>query len=108
MVGRIAARVLAPIAIIAVGVVVYLIVHSTLIDNRDGVAHGQVHKATATGGHRRRHHHHRAPRFYVVKPGDTLSQIAAKTHHSTTALERLNPSISPNALQTGQRLRLRR
>ena len=50
------------------------------------------------------------PTFYVVKPGDTLSTIAAKTGVSMTSLTALNPSLasSPNSLQTGQRLRLRR
>jgi LysM repeat protein len=44
----------------------------------------------------------------VVKPGDSLSAISVKTHVSVATLEALNPGIDPNALQTGQRLTLRK
>jgi LysM repeat protein len=45
--------------------------------------------------------------FYVIKAGDSLSTISAKTGVALPKLEGLNPSIDPNALQTGQRIRLR-
>lgn len=105
MLGR-GARFLAPIAIIAVAVGVYLIVHSTV----DG-HHRTVTSTTTAAVRRGGAAHHRAPpkpTSYVVKPGDTLSGIAAKTGVSVDELTALNPSVSPNALQTGQRLRLRR
>jgi LysM repeat protein len=106
MVGRVA-RLLAPIAIIAVAVAVYLIVHATVDKNHHTVS--PSHSAHAPGRHHHRHEHHRhTATFYVVKPGDTLSAIAVATHVSLTRLEALNPSVSANALQTGQRLRLRR
>jgi LysM repeat protein len=105
MVGRVA-RLLAPIAIIAVAVAVYLIVHATVDKNHHTVSHH--HSAHVQG----RHHHHKRhsskPKFYVVKPGDTLSGIAVRVHIPLTRLEALNPNVSANALQTGQRLRLRR
>ena len=97
---------LAPIAIIAVAVALYLIVHATVDNNHHTVTH--KHSAHAQG----RHHHHKRHRskakFYVVKAGDTLSAIAVRVHISLTRLEALNPNVSANALQTGQRLRLRR
>ena len=46
--------------------------------------------------------------FYVVRSGDSLSTISVRTGVSVPELEALNPSADPNALQTGQRLRLRR
>jgi LysM repeat protein len=51
--------------------------------------------------------HHR-PKYYTVKPGDTLSSIAGKTGVSMGKITSLNPSLaaSPNNLQTGQRLKL--
>ena len=66
--------------------------------------------AVIVNGRRQVRHVRRGPKFYVVKPGDTLSAIAAKTNVSMTSLTSLNPSLatSPNSLQTGQRLRLRR
>jgi len=44
----------------------------------------------------------------VVRAGDTLSEIALRTHVSVTTIERLNPRVTANSLQVGQRLRLRR
>jgi len=99
---RRAARLLAPIVIIAVAVSVYLIVHAT-VDNHHTVTHSS---ATA----RKRHHKHKdahKPKYYVVKAGDTLSGIATRTGVPLSRLERLNPTVSPNALQPGRRLRLR-
>jgi LysM repeat protein len=48
-------------------------------------------------------------RFYVIRPGDTLSTISVKTGVTVAQLEALNHSLAadPNALQTGQSLRLR-
>jgi LysM repeat protein len=105
MVRRIA-RLLAPIAIIAVAVSVYLVVHGT-VDNHNTVTQTQ-NAVNAPKHHHHRHKHSRKPKYYVVKPGDTLSAIATRVGVSLTVLEQLNPNISPNALQTGKRLRLRR
>lgn len=106
MVGR-SARFLAPAALAAVTLGVYLIVHSTLATHNHATSHPN---AVIVNGRRQVHHTRRGPKFYVVKPGDTLSAIAAKTGASMTSLTTLNPSLasSPNSLQTGQRLRLRR
>lgn len=102
------ARFLAPIALAAVAVGIYLIVHSTVVP----------HSSTATNtgaviaNTRRKvvHHRRHTPKYYVVKSGDSLSQISARTHVSVAQLSTLNPAIAnaPNSLQTGQRLRLRR
>jgi LysM repeat protein len=45
-------------------------------------------------------------RFYVVKAGDTLSKIAAATGVEIEQLLALNPSIDPQGLVTGQRIKL--
>jgi LysM repeat protein len=45
-------------------------------------------------------------RAYVVKAGDTLTVIAERTDVTLETLERLNPDVDPQALQTGQRLKL--
>ena len=103
MLGR-SVRLLAPIAIIAVAVSVYLVVHGA-VDNHQTVT--QTRNAVNTPKHHK-HKHSSKAKYYVVKPGDTLSGIAAHTGVALTTLEQLNPNISPNALQTGERLRLRR
>ncbi len=104
MVGR-TVRLLAPIAIIAVAVSVYLIVHGT-VNNHHTVT--QTHNGLNAAKPHHAHKHVTKAKFYVVQPGDTLSGIATRAGIALTTLERLNPNISPNALQTGERLRLRR
>jgi len=107
MVAKIA-RFLAPIALAAVGVGVYLIVHSTLVHHTTTAT--QSSSAIATGQpHKQRRHRH-LPKFYIVKSGDTLGAISSKTGVSVARLTDLNHALAaaPNSLQTGQRLRLRR
>ena len=48
-----------------------------------------------------------AGRFYTVASGDTFGSISAKTGVPVAELERLNPSVSSNTLQVGQRLRVK-
>jgi len=99
-------RFIAPIALIAVAVGVYVIVHSTLAKH-DAVAQQSTTTVLTTRHARRKPV---TPKFYIVKSGDTLSAIAAKTGVPLNRLEALNPAVSspPYSLQTGQRLRLRR
>jgi LysM repeat protein len=106
MVGK-AARLLAPIALAAVAVGVYLLVNSAVIKHHHTTTTTQT-TLHVTHGHTR--HHTAKPKFYVVKSGDTLSSIAEKTGVPLGRLTALNPSVSapPYSLQTGQRLRLRR
>ena len=44
---------------------------------------------------------------WTVKPGDTLGSIATQFGTSVRALQRLNPSIDPDALQIGQEIVVR-
>jgi Tfp pilus assembly protein FimV len=46
-------------------------------------------------------------RFYTVQTGDTFGAIAAKVGISVEQLQSLNPGVSSNALQVGQKLRTR-
>jgi LysM repeat protein len=46
-------------------------------------------------------------RFYTVQTGDTFGSISAKTGVPVSRLEELNPGVSSNALQVGQRLRVK-
>jgi LysM repeat protein len=45
--------------------------------------------------------------FYTVGSGDTFGSISAKTGVPIAELERLNPGISSNSLQVGQRIRVK-
>jgi LysM repeat protein len=106
MVGK-AARLLAPIALAAVAVGVYVLVHSAVLKHHTTTTTTQT---TLHATHGQPKHHKAKPKFYVVKQGDTLSSIAEKTGVTLGRLTALNPSVSapPYSLQTGQRLRLRR
>jgi LysM repeat protein len=53
----------------------------------------------------RRSHVNRS--VYVVQTGDTLGGIAAKTGVSVERLQELNPNVDPQALTSGQRLKLK-
>ncbi len=101
MVAKHPGRYLAPVAIIAVAVAVVLIVRARL-DTHHPAATPRTHQLPASRDVARR------KRFYVVKSGDSLSTISVKTHVPIATLKALNPSVDPNALRTGQRLRLRR
>ncbi|MGO9907237.1 MAG: LysM peptidoglycan-binding domain-containing protein [Solirubrobacteraceae bacterium] len=48
----------------------------------------------------------RSPPYWIVQPGDTLAEIAAKTGVSVAELQALNPDVNPLALVPGQRLKL--
>ena len=109
MAARKTGRFLAPIALLAVVAMIVLLVRSHLEHHTHHPAAknqipGQLVQTTRGKiGHRRP-----PPKFYIVKSGDTLSAISVKTHVPIATLQILNPSLDPNALQTGQRLRLRR
>lgn len=107
MVARNRGRYLAPIALIATIAATVTIVRAGL-----GTRHPSAPVQRVDGGSTSQQPpartHTNARTFYVIKAGDNLSSIAAKTGVSVATLEALNPSVDPYALQTGQRLRLRR
>jgi LysM domain len=99
--GRNPARYLAPIALVAAIAGTYLIVHSRLSDKAAPAHHAAVRRDRPRGKYVK-------TTFYIVQPNDNLSAISVKTGVSVRRLEALNPAVNPNALQSGQRLRLRR
>ena len=103
------ARYIVPLALAAAVTASYLIVHHALINKHSSTTTTTVQTTSTVA----RHHGHSGPTvskatFYVVKPGDSLSGLAAKTGVPITTIEALNPHINPNNLQPSQRLRLRR
>ncbi len=102
MVARNRGRYLAPIAILVVIAAAILIVRGELSPKHHA---RPPHATDATSIF---HRTAKKPAiFYVVKSGDSLSVISVRTGVSVPTLESLNPGVNPNALQTGQRLRLR-
>jgi LysM repeat protein len=107
MAARKVARWLAPLALVAVIAAIYLVVHKTLAPKHKLQTTTTNHLVVRVGTKKKNGPRRSAPRkFYVVKAGDSLSAIAVKMKVSVQTLERLNPKVNPNALQTGQRLTL--
>jgi LysM repeat protein len=102
MTARKSGRYLALLALVGVAIATALVVRAGLATTH----HVTKTAATATPSTRRPASRRR---FYVVRPGDSLSRISVKTGVSVTELQSLNPNetANPNALQAGQRLRLR-
>jgi LysM repeat protein len=93
---------LAPLAL--VGAVVAIAVVVAISRTEESVAPVPTSKPAV---HRTVHHKPR-PHTVVVRAGDTLSAIATRTGVAVEAIQQLNPDVDPQALQTGQRLKLTR
>lgn len=96
------ARVVAPLALLAGVVGVVVVVQASRPSSPD--APTATHR-TSTQQQPRSSRPRRA-RIYVVKAGDTLTVIADKADLTLEDLQRLNPDVDPQALQTGQRIKL--
>jgi LysM repeat protein len=110
-------RILAPVALIAFGVALALVITgANKSDSGNGTSSNQAEKARDLGtsttsrdrAARRRAAHDRLPKkIYVVQTGDTLGSIAAKTGVSEEKLQALNPGLDQFSLQPGQKLKIR-
>jgi LysM repeat protein len=97
-------RVMAPIALVAVLVAVFVIVSENTGDSNNAE---QDTKAKIESEGKKDGEGAENPRHYSVQEGDTLSGIASKFDVSVKRLERLNPDIDPQALGAGQELTIR-
>ncbi len=102
MAGRSPARFLAPLALVAVVVALYMVLKSPEDGTKTERTGGSQATATATATPKPK----RKRKVYVVKPGDTPSGIADKTGVSLEELEKANPKLDPQLLAPGQRIRL--
>jgi LysM repeat protein len=116
---RTPARVLAPLAIVAFGLALLLIVasagdrddepsqsESTRQEQRDLELAKEKRRREKT--EERREGQGKLPQgIYVVKTGDTLGSIAEKTGIPVERLQELNPELDPQALVSGQKIKLR-
>jgi LysM repeat protein len=97
------ARVAAILALVAVFVVVLIVIASV---GGGGGGDSGSSQANGSGGTAKSHKDsHR--KVYVVKPGDTFSEIAQKVGISVNKLQSLNPHIDQFTLQSGDRVKLR-
>jgi teichoic acid transport system ATP-binding protein len=115
---RTPARVLAPLALIAFGLALVLIVAGggggETEDTSSATEQEQRDLELAREKKRRERSTNKSegqgklPQdVYVVKTGDTLGSIAEKTGIPVEKLQELNPELDPQALVSGQKIKLR-
>lgn len=92
------ARLIAPLALVIVIAAVLAVLASGGGPRPTTTATTATTEAQRTSGRR----------SYRVRPGDALSEIAERYDTTVADLVELNPDIDPQALQAGDRLRLRR
>jgi LysM repeat protein len=100
------ARVAAILALVAAFVVIMVLIVSSLAGSDSG------DDGANQAGQRQENNSKESKRserkIYVVKPGDCcLSQIAEKTGIDVDVLVQLNPSLDPQAIHSGDRVKLR-
>jgi nucleoid-associated protein YgaU len=99
------ARALAVTALVAGFLVLTIVVAFSLGGGSDGpngpLPARQATQKQARGGRAA------SARFYVVQSGDTLSSIAHRTGVPLVRIQRLNPSVDPQVLISGEKLKLR-
>jgi len=108
--GGIPARVLAPAALVVCAVLFFFVLLSSGgggEGQQSERARGAGERQSAPSRGRRRQGRRTSAGTYTVKAGDTLGGIAEKTGVSVEELQELNPQLDPQALVSGQRLRLR-
>ncbi len=109
MTRRTPARLLAPLALVAVAVALVAVVSGRLPGDSGGSgaptsAEQASPQATPEGAGEARP---RTRRTYTVRAGDTPSGIAEKTGVPVERLLELNPDVDAQSLQTGAKLKLR-
>ena len=107
MAGRSPARFLAPLALVAFVIALFMVVTSSENQPGDSNAPNQSSGTTATPSSTDADQKPKGRRRYTVKPGDTPSSIAEKTGVPLDEILRLNPDLDPQTLSPGQRIKLR-
>jgi LysM repeat protein len=107
------ARLMAPLALVAAALAIFLVVRSETSDGTDGASPTRPAATTTDDGGSTTSRSSgsgrsttRRARTYTVKPGDVLSAIAEDTGVSLERLQELNPNVDPQTLRSGQKLKL--
>jgi LysM repeat protein len=100
-------RYAAPVAFLAAVTIAVLLVRSGLQANSSSpgpttvVTTATKPSTTPTTTRRRR------PKYYRLRAGETLSDVAIRFDTTVDELLKLNPKVKPNQLTIGQRIRVR-
>jgi LysM repeat protein len=101
-------RVLAPLALIASVIALIVVVNSS---GGGGSGSNAAETTTTTTTAKKKAKakpkpKKSTPKTYTVRPGDTLGTISGKTGVAVAQIEELNPTLDPNALTVGQKVKL--
>ncbi len=117
MAGRSPARFLAPLALVAFALALFVVVSSTARDDAatpGAQDSGEPAQATATpaagNGERERNgdgRRRKPRRTYTIESGDTPSGIAERVGVPLEQILELNPDLDPQTLTPGTRIKLR-
>lgn len=100
-------RYVAPFILVAMLVTTVVVVATSV--GCDKKAKSSESQASAQEKRRKRERRRARARqtSYTVQPGDSLETISTKTKVSREDLVRFNPTLDPQALQPGEKLKLR-
>jgi LysM repeat protein len=107
MAPRSPARFLAPLALVAFGIALFMVVTSSSTEPESTDSPNRATETRPAGSPNGDEPERKGPRRYRVKPGDTPSSIAEKTGVPLEDILRLNPDLDPQTLSPGQRIKLR-
>jgi LysM repeat protein len=99
------ARVLAPLALAVCAVAFFYVILSSGSSDGGGTQATQRTSTSNRGTGSRSRQPQKST--YTVRTGDTLGAIAAKTGVPVEKLQELNPELDPQALVSGQKIKLR-
>ena len=91
----------APAAFLLAVTIAVLLVRSGLRHHAAPASVTETVKTTTTGPSTR------GPRYYRLRAGETLSDVAVRFNTTVERLLALNPHVKPTALIVGQRIRVR-
>jgi LysM repeat protein len=109
------ARIVAPLALVVFALALLIILstaggsdHSASTSGPNGAEKRDLHlKGQPPARRGSRSTSRITSKVYVVKTGDTLAAISQRTGISIERLQTLNPRLDPQAMTSGQRIRLR-
>jgi LysM repeat protein len=99
-------RYAAPVAFLAAVTIAVLLVRSGLHSDSPSSSPTTVAK-TSTAPTTTPTPRHRRPKYYRLRAGETISDVAIRFNTTVEKLLNLNPKIEPTQLTIGQRIRVR-
>ena len=98
-------RLLAPVALVLFSLAFLAVVLSSGLGEEEASRDRAAERRTTTTTTTERRRTRRSS--YTVRTGDTLATIAEKTGVPVERIQELNPNLDPQALVSGQRIKLR-